>query len=177
MSAIVENTGRASHRIGLLAILCLLAAFVAFTARTSARLPDRVATHFDIHGKPNGWMTKSQHLKFTIGVGVGTPLIVLGVFVFVRRMKGWGLNIPNKDFWLAPERREATFDFLIRHGFWLAALMIAFHAALFEAVVIANASRPVLLPATQMAWLTGIFVALLGIWLATLVLRFRRPCP
>ncbi len=164
-----------NSRIAPLAVACLIAGFVAFVAYSSKQLPDHVATHFDLHGKPNGWMTRAQHLKFSIGVGVGTPLFVLGVFALVAKMKGWGLNIPNKQFWLAPERQQAMFDFLRAHSFWLAGLMIVFHAALFHSIVLANSQRPAFLPSTHVAWLIGGFLALLVVWIVILLRRFRRP--
>ena len=175
MNALAENPGASARRIGWLALVCLLAGFVAFVAHSSKQLPDRVATHFDLHGRPNGWMTRAQHVKFTIGVGVGTPVLILGVFALVGKMKGWGLNIPNKAFWLAPERQQATFDFLQGHSFWLAGLLIVFHAILFETVVIANAQRPVLLSSTHFVTLLGGFLTLLFVWIVVLLVRFRRP--
>ncbi|MGB8170184.1 MAG: DUF1648 domain-containing protein [Chthoniobacteraceae bacterium] len=164
-----------NSRIGPLFLAFLLAAFVAFVAYSSKELPDRVATHFDLHGKANGWMTRAQHLKFTIGVGVGTPLFILGVFALVAKMKGWGLNIPNKDYWLAPEQQEQTYAFLQRHGMWLACLMVVFHAGMFESVVLANSQAPAFLSPAHVAWLTGGFIALLVVWIAMLFLRFRVP--
>ena len=175
MNAPLENPGGSARRIGLLALACLLAAFVAFVAHSSQQLPDRVATHFDARGKPNGWMTRAQHVKFTIGLGVGTPVFVLGVFALVTKLNGWGLNIPHKAFWLAPERQQATYDFLQQHSLWLAGLMIIFHGALFESIAIANARQPVLLSSTSALGLIGCFLALLAVWVVVLFLRFRRP--
>ncbi len=170
-----QKSASPSSRIGLLLLAFLLAGFVAFVAHSSKQLPDRVATHFNLHGKADGWMTRAHHLKFMIGVGVGTPLFIVGVFALVAKMKGWGLNIPNKAYWVAPERQEETFGFLFRHGIWLACLMVVFHAGLFESVALANAHAPPFLPSTHVAWLTGGFIALLVVWITTLLMRFRAP--
>ena len=175
MNALAENPGAFSRRIGWLALACLLAAFVAFVAHSSGQLSARVATHFDLHGKPNGWMTRAQHLKFTLGVGVGTPVFILGVFAAVAKMKGWGLNIPHKAYWLAPERQQATFDFLRGHSLWLAGLLVVFHAALFESIVIANSQSPALLSTSHTTGLIGGFLTLLLVWIVILLMRFRRP--
>jgi hypothetical protein len=120
-------------------------------------------------------MTRAQHLKFMIGVGVGTPVFIVAVFALVAKMKGWGLNIPNKAYWLAPERQEETGRYLFRHGIWLACLMVVFHAGLFESVVIANSHTPAFLPSAHVAWLTGGFIALLVVWITVLLIRFRIP--
>lgn len=177
MSSYIEDPGRTSLRFGLLALACVLAAFVAFVAHSSKQLPDRVATHFDTHGRPNGWMTRAQHVKFSIGAGVGTPLLIVGIFALVRKLKGWGLNVPNKAFWLAPERQQATFDFLQRQGFWLAGLIVLFHGALFQSVVIANSHVPPTLPASHVAWISGGFLVLVSAWIVALFRHFRHPVP
>lgn len=164
-----------NHRLALLFLGFLLAGFVAFVAHSSKQLPNRVATHFNLHGKADGWMSRAQHVKFTLGVGVGTPLLVVGVFALVGKMKGWGLNLPNKDYWLAPEREQATFAYLQSHGFWLASLMVVFHAGLFQSVLLANAQRPAHLASSHLVWLTSVFLLLLAVWIIALLRRFRLP--
>ena len=49
----------------------------ALVAATYSRLPQRVATHFDLHGVPNGWMDRSTHAWAMVAVGVGVPLLLL----------------------------------------------------------------------------------------------------
>ena len=164
-----------NSRLAPLFLAFLLAGFVAFVAHSSKQLPDRVATHFNLHGKPDGWMSRAQHVKFTVGIGVGTPVLVLGVFALVGKMKGWGVNIPNKAYWLAPERAQATFTFLQNHSFWLAGLIVAFHAGLFQSVLLANTQHPAHLSFNHMIWLTSGFLLLLTVWIVTLFRRFRLP--
>src|SRR5947208_13832382 len=111
MNAPIEPAPPASNRIGWLALVCLFAAFAACVAHFSKQLPDRVATHFGGTGHPNGWMTRTQYRNFTLGLGLGTPVFILAVFAIVERLRGVGLNIPNKAYWLEPDRQQATFAF------------------------------------------------------------------
>jgi len=173
MSAPSEKPG--SSRLGLLALACLLAAFVADVTYFSRQSPERVATHFDLHGNANGWMSRTQHVQLTCIAGVVTPLVVLGVFSLTCRLRGWGLNIPNKTYWLAPEREQESFDFIRRQGYWFAALVVVFHAGLFHAILAGNSRVPPALATAQIGWLTGGFLTALALWIVVLFRRFRLP--
>jgi hypothetical protein len=52
---------------------------------SSDSLPSRIATHFDLHGAPNGWMSKSGFMTFSIGflwlAIIGGILIIQNVMV------------------------------------------------------------------------------------------------
>src|SRR2546427_7634657 len=49
-----------------------------------------------------------------------TTLFRSGLGYVVRFLPVNSINIPNRNYWLAPERRVVTFDFLFRHLLWLA---------------------------------------------------------
>jgi len=72
------------------------------------RLPERVATHFDGAGNPNGWMGRDAALWFGLGMCVFLQCVFLGVGRLIRAVPDSMINLPDKDYWLAPERREAT---------------------------------------------------------------------
>jgi len=165
-----------SSRLAFVVLVVLWGAFAAYVWQTSSLLPERVATHFDAAGAPNGWMTRTEHVRFTLIFGTLMPAFVVGVFTLIRALGGRGLNIPNKDYWLAPERQQATVDFVQRHGVWLAALMIAFIAGVHASILRANAHAPAALPLADVGWIAGSFGVAVLIWAVLLVTRFaRRP--
>jgi len=164
-----------SSRAGFVLLAMVLAGFVAYVWLKSAELPVVVATHFDAAGKANGWMPREKHLSFTVALGTLTPLFIVGIFAFIRRRQGWGLNIPNKAYWLEPERRAATFDYLSQQGLWLATLMAVFQAAIFKTILDANKLRPPTLATDESKYLGIGLVVLIVIWIAGLLLRFRKP--
>ncbi|MEM7782423.1 MAG: hypothetical protein AAF939_19925 [Planctomycetota bacterium] len=110
--------------------LILFATAVACVAQFGywfGRLPDIVPSHFDDQGNVNDEMNK-----------IGFYLLFGGmhfVFLLLFPILGWGmgkipdemLNIPNKEYWLAPERRESTlainFEFLTACG-WLTSWLL-----------------------------------------------------
>lgn len=159
---------------GVIAVLWL--AFAAYVCLTAPQLPERVATHFGAGGEADGWMTRSGHVRFTLLLGAALPAFIVALFAFIRRCGGRGLNIPHKEYWLAPERREETFAFIQRQGSWLAALLIGFFAAIHTSILAANAHTPAKLAGSHVAWIAGGFLAAIIVWSALFLGRFfRRP--
>ena len=141
---------------------------------TTDHLPVRIASHFGAGGVPNGWMNRNAYLLFMLAFAVVLPIaVVLGMSVLPRRKTG-AINIPHREFWLEPVRREATLRFLAAHACWLGSLLVVFIAAIHLLLLEANATQPPRLPGAMFYTLLVAFVVALGIWMATLLLRFRR---
>jgi len=149
-------------------------AFAAYVWFTADQLPARVATHFGVNGVPNGWETQAGYVRFTLIFGAVVPAFVLGTFLIIRYCNGWGLNVPNKDYWLAPERRGQTFAFIQRQGIRLAVLMIAFFAGIHYMILAANAHVPASLPSTFVLWIVGPFLTATLLWAVIFTLHFRK---
>ncbi len=162
-------------RAALIVCVTLLALFVADMARAWAQLPERVATHFNGSGNADGWSSKSSFLwgSFAVVAGVGGGLLVLAWFL--PRVPVRLLNLPGKDYWLAPERHAASMDWLRVWMLWIGAATMAFLLALFHATLQANFGGE---EARLGEWFSVAVVGYLAILLggtAWLLLRFRRP--
>jgi hypothetical protein len=83
------------------------------------------------------------------------------------------VNIPHRDYWLAPERRRATLSSLASHACWLGCLCAAFLAGMHYAILEANAAAPPRLPADLVWTLLIALLAGIALWIGTLYLRFR----
>lgn len=105
-----------------------------------SQLPSRIATHFDAGGTANGWMSPSGLVAFHVALLALMLIVFLGLPRLVRRLPVAAINVPNRDHWLAPERREAT---LQRIEDWMAALglLVVGGIALLEELVV-RASLP-----------------------------------
>lgn len=81
-------------------------------------LPDRLASHFGPSGVPNGWMTKPQFL--TVYALSLLPALAVEFWVARRIAKTpeARIHLPNKEFWLAPERREETLGYFQSFFAW-----------------------------------------------------------
>jgi len=154
-------------------LLCV--GFLAAVGASAAALPGKVASHFDLAGQADGWMPRNNYLLFSAIMGLAIPLFVVGLCYVTRFLPDWMINLPNKDYWLSPERREQTNAFLFRHSLWLGCLVLAHFAGMHMLTVIANGRNPPSMPLMGLLAATGIFFCLLGFWIVVLVRRFRRP--
>jgi uncharacterized membrane protein len=90
-----------------------------------AQLPDVMASHFDARGVPNGWQTKSAFFSVLIGVSVLAAVVGFGIPRLITLLPPEYINLPNKRYWLAPERRPETMDFLNDYFAWFGCALFA----------------------------------------------------
>ncbi len=163
---------RIRHPALLLAVL--YAAFVALLIHDASRLPERVATHFDWHGQPNGWMSRQGYLTFMAIFGLVFPLVPAVMSLLVRFLPAGAINIPHREYWLAPERRGETASYLFRHMLWLSSIMSALTSVLHQMTVEANQQAPPRL--SNAIWaLLAVFLVGIFVWGFALVRHFRLP--
>jgi uncharacterized membrane protein len=81
-------------------------------------LPDRLASHFAASGIPNGWMTKTQFMVMYGVVFLPALAIEFWVSHRIANKPITKLNLPNKEYWLAPERRAETFAYFETFFAW-----------------------------------------------------------
>jgi hypothetical protein len=158
-----------------LAALALCAAgLVAYVLQTADQLPATVATHFGVRGEANGWMTRAGHVRFLLGFGLGMPVFFIAVFSIVRVLHGAGLNIPNRQLWLAPAHREDTLTFIQRQGMWFGCLFLFFFASIHHLILRANSRIPPTLPAREFTVILVIYLSAIILWTLHLVRTFLR---
>ena len=147
------------------------AAFVVGMAATYARLPERMASHFDANGVANGWMSRDGYVWFMVGVVTFGSLTMVAALGLIRYLPNAVVNIPRRDYWLAPERRDETASTLMRFGLWMAGLNSLFFLAIHLLVVAANKSQPATL-SNGVWWLLAAFLATTGVLAFKLYRRF-----
>lgn len=157
--------------LGIIAISQL--ALAVCLALTYPLLQERVATHFDLRGAADAWMSREMNAGVMFGVGIGMSLFLIGVFYSCRYFPDSWFNLPHRDFWLAPERREDVFRFLLKAGLWLAALQTFLLVGIHLLVVAANRTQPAQLSSGIWLLLAG-FLTVIGGWTYAIVRRFRR---
>jgi serine/threonine-protein kinase len=146
---------------------------VTAIALTADRLPARVASHFAADGLANGFMTRQGYLLLMLAITAitaGLPAYLIGVAVRRTPMK---LNIPNKAYWLAPERRLETAEFMIGHATALAAGLAIFLLGMHLLLIRANHLSPPHLELAPFAALMLGFGVAMAAWIARLHRRFR----
>ena len=149
------------------------AAFLVGMVATYARLPARVASHFDASGVANGWMSRDGYVWFMVGIVTFVSLTMLASFGLVRLLPTALINIPRRDYWLAPERRTETARTLRSYGLLLAGLTSFFFLAMHLLVVAANEAQPPRL-SRDFWWLLVAFLGAVGGMSVHLYRRFGR---
>ena len=147
------------------------AVFVWFT---SEQLPSVVASHFAGSGTANGFMPHRAYLILMLTLVVGLPSLLIVLTWWSLGSSNARINLPNKDYWLAPERKTETVSYLRAGVLWFGTLLLAFLCYAHWLVVLANSHQPAKL---ENYWFIGglvIFFATLLVWLKVFLGHFRR---
>jgi len=138
------------------------------------RLPAVVAQHFDAAVRANGWASRDVFFILSWAVLLGISAIFMLTPRMLRRVPVSLINLPNKDYWLAPDRREESFNFLERQMEWMGVMTVAFIALVLHLAIRANLN-----PERRLQ--NGPFIALLvaylvatSWWIVRLYRRFPR---
>jgi serine/threonine-protein kinase len=164
-----------SVRTPLLVFVLLYVCFGIFVWLSVGALPPRVATHFGAGGQPNGWMSRQGYLRFTLIFGLAFPLFPALLLSLTRFLPDSCINLPNRDYWLAPERRKETFGFFSRQFVWLSCAMICFVSAMHFLVVHANGVPAPRLPGSWVFAAVVCFILAVLVWISRLLLHFYAP--
>lgn len=92
--------------LGLWAVVVLGAA--ADLAWHYPRLPASMAVHFDAAGVPDRWSPKSEFLATWILMTLLLGGLFAGLRVLLRFLPADYINMPRREYWLAPERAAST---------------------------------------------------------------------
>lgn len=158
-------------------LLALLAAAAAFVLATGDDLPPIVASHFDGSGAANGFTTRRAYLAVMLLMVTGIPTVMVMMARFLHRLSPRYINVPYRDYWLAPGRREATLAYMAAYLASFAWVLVLFLCFVHWRVVEANRLQP---PHLSPAWFVPAlvaFVVVAGFWMVALYRRFPRPPP
>ena len=156
-------------------LVCLTVFAVVFVVYTSQYFPDQVASHFGADGQADGWMSRNGYIFFMATLMVGmSALLTFVVGTLPRKYPQW-TNVPNREYWLAEERRDESLLFLAAHGKRLGYVIVMMMLGMHYVILLANHTRPPALPGAKFsAILIGFAIALVW-WIVRLYRRFPKP--
>jgi len=161
--------------VSLLVFGLLVAGNLVQACAYYAVLPDRVASHFNAAGVPDGWQSKGATFFTHLGLVGGVAFVFLPlVCLLVRFGPASLIGMPHKEYWLAEPRGRESRMSLVTFGVWALNLSLALIAAQMEIVYRANLAGM----ANLGEWLWGCiagFVLAMAVWTASFYRRFRRP--
>jgi uncharacterized membrane protein len=162
-------------RFGRIFFILVLLICTVETMRLWYITPAQMASHFNAQGDPDASTTKQQFFSFELQ----TMLVVIGlgvltqVFVAITPVE-W-INLPNRAYWIAPERRKQTISLLGSFAALLFGFVLLTIQAGFELAVSANLHQPIHFDAESMIVVMGGFVVIAILMLVGLTISFRIP--
>jgi hypothetical protein len=152
----------------------LLFGAAAFVLISGSGLPPVVASHFGIGGAVDGFMSRNAYLGFILIGTVIIPLLIVLPQRIVQTLPPRLISLPNRDYWLAPERIESTLEYFRNHAVWFAALFIALVCFVHWEVVQANSRSPARLVAAQFITGLALYVVSVFVWIGAMIRHFRQ---
>jgi uncharacterized membrane protein len=159
-SAVVfrERGGMSQNGVPRALFVVILLAAIAQAIYAFPQMPERMASHFAASGAPNGWMTKEQ---FFIVYAITFLPALFVEFCVGRRISKTSearINLPNKEYWLAPERRGKTFAYFETFFAWYGCALLLLLVFVFGLAMQANLSPEPRLPTAPALTAVAAFV-------------------
>jgi uncharacterized membrane protein len=137
-------------------------------------MPERVASHFDGMGAPNSWSSRNGF--FGLYAAILAMLVVVFLFVpgWSEKHGKFGMKIPHRDYWLAPERLAQTRAFFRRQMMIMGVVHLGLAIFAIQLAIQANfVQQPRLHP--SIGWALGLYFVILITWLVHFYFHFRKP--
>jgi uncharacterized membrane protein len=138
------------------------------------QLPERMASHFGADGRPNGWASREGFF----GIIAFVVLIEGAAFLALPRLLGRLpialINLPNKYYWLAPERKEESLVWMTQMMAWFGVAILGLIAIVNQMVILANLGGEPRLSDVVLA-VVVIFLMFTAVWIAAIYRHFRLP--
>ena len=130
-----DGGSRARFRIAFVIFLILTGAVIAYALFMHPRLPERVPVHFDLQGNPDRWSSPMELTGVLVGVSAFFLLLFGLLPLFMTRLPPSLWNLPHRDYWLAPTRKEGTARVVSMFCFRIGSLTSLFFLLLHQAVI------------------------------------------
>jgi uncharacterized membrane protein len=164
-------------RTSLTVLLLLTAVAAGQLLHYYPKLPPTIAVHFGTSGQANGWADKSAFFPIYAAIEAAIVLVGIAAAFTGERMPSSFLNMPNRDYWLSPGRREESLAFFWTQAIWIEAATLAFLIVVAEFVFRANLAGGAPTLTRDFLLVLAVFVASV-VWLSVrIVRRFSRPEP
>jgi uncharacterized membrane protein len=135
-------------------------------------LPDRLASHFGASGMPNGWMTKMQFFITYAIVLLPAAFVEFWLHRKVANTPEGKLRLPNKEYWLAPERRAETLAYFQSFFAWYGCAFLFIEVFAMGLAMRANLKDPPALPTGPMVSVLSGFILFNILAIVVMLRRF-----
>ncbi len=162
------------NRPALFALLALTLLFGAQAAYYYPQMPERMASHFDLSGQADGFMSRSALIWLTALTALMTGGMMLGIALLLKRLPDSLINMPHKDYWLAPERRDESLDAMTASLLWIGSATMGLMLVVFQSIYRANLDGSNAIGWSSMI-LLGVYLLIVLTIAVRMMRRFRMP--
>ena len=152
------------------------AAGILLTLALAFFSPDLVAIHFNAAGAPDGWASKWMNALFFSGLFLFLNLVYGGLPALIRKIPVSLINVPNREYWFAPERKESAYKIVTVFLAELAVFTNIFLAGIGILLFYANKTGQAAPPVAFFALMGAMFICIV-LWIIHLIRAFRLPKP
>jgi uncharacterized membrane protein len=106
-------------------------------------LPESVPSHFGSNGKATSFSSKEMMIGSHLAV-IGVLLVIFGIVgALLKNGKASYINVPNREYWFAPERRAQSSNDVLSLLLWilcsvLALMLLVFYSKAESAILETN---------------------------------------
>ena len=158
-------------------LFILMAGAIYFVIATSTNLPQQMASHFNAEGIADGFMSQEGYTNTMLALIVLVPGLLALTPLGMRKLPANLINIPHKEYWLTPERRELTFQTLNRFMSVMACFLLLFLSYVHWLVILANERQPPAMSVPNIVLGMIVFLLLIGGWSLLLHRQFKLSDP
>jgi len=137
------------------------------------QLPDPMASHFDGSGRPNGWSSRASFFGIMLGMNALMAFVFLFAPFFNHRATRRAMSIPNREYWLAPERYADTLMFIKTRMVWMGVATLVLMVGITQMAIAANLGSSGTLT-SKVGWLLAAYFVFVAGWLVHFVGTFLR---
>jgi hypothetical protein len=160
-----------SGRLALVTALLVAAMQIGYHWQ---RLPPKVASHFSFQGNADCWMAKTLFVLSEAGLLLGMACVQILLDLLIYRAPPRFFSLPNRDYWLAPERRAETNRVISGYMAWLFVATLLFLTAMYEFCYQVSLGHPDAMR-LGMPWLLVVYAGVATVWVRRLFKQFSKP--
>lgn len=153
--------------------LFLLAVAAAQAVFYYPAMPARMAAHFDFWGNPDGWTTKNGFFIFE-----GILLLTAGFagmpYLFEKFEIRKSINLPNREFWLAPERIGDFYVYFRTAFLWFGVATLILFVFVFQMVFQANLAADPSIENGKFLFVLSAYLIFVIIWTISFCRKFNK---
>ncbi len=138
----MENSSTNSKAV-LFILATILIAAAAKAIYYYPQLPDKIPSHITLGGEVDDYMVKSTFFILMLSTIFGTAVfLTLGSLLALTKAPQL-VNLPHKEYWFEPERKQATIAFVFMINLKLTIATTLMMVAIFQSIIWVGIGSPV----------------------------------